>query len=163
MGRSTYTETLQYWWTPTVSTQSAPTTTEMGDAKNITCLLNAFPDLAVDVSTIDDQSLCSAFVPKLPDTLSVDNTEIEVKYDDSPSSDAEWVRTNLTRNATGFLVRIDSVSGTIPPVTTQGTVVDVWPVQVTKNAKNTPAFGEQKTFTIGFAITGEPSEGVAVV
>lgn len=163
MSRTTYDDTTDFFWAPTVADITAPTVAEMTAAQKLTCEISDFPDLAEKSGTVEVPSLCSRFTGKIAGRITVDDATASFYWDDTPSSDSQTIRTLLAQDADGFLIRVDAVSGAIPPVTTAGTKVDVWPVTVTSNSKNAPAFGEAKKFTVGLTATAPPSLDVAVV
>lgn len=163
MPRSTYTEKVGYYWAPSVADPAAPTTAEMTSATDLTCAISEFPDLSVSTATVEGPSLCDRFTAKYADTESVDDATIVFYYNDTSGSAEETIRALLARGTNGFLIRVDSVDGTIPLVTTQGTKVDVWPTQIASNFKNPPAVGEMRKFSTGITITAPPELDVAVV
>lgn len=163
MSRTTYDDTTGYYWAPTIAAQGAPTVAEMTAAQKLTCEISDFPDLAEKSGTVEVPSLCSRFTGKIAGRITVDDATMSFYWDDAPASDSQDIRALLAQDAEGFLVRVDAVSGAIPPVTSAGTKVDVWPATVTSNSKNAPAFGEAKKFTVGVTITAPPSVDVAVV
>lgn len=163
MPRSTYTEKVGYYWAPAVADPTAPTVAEMGAATELTCAIAEYPNLDVSTSTVDGPTLCSRFTPKYPDAESVDDATIVFYYNDTHGSAEEVIRALLARDTSGFLIRVDAVSGVIPPVATQGTVVDVWPATIASNSKNQPTIGEMRKFTVGITINDRPEPDVAVV
>lgn len=163
MPRSTYTEKVDYYWAPTLTDPAAPTSSEMAAATELTCEIAEYPDLSVSTSNVEAPSLCDRFTAKYPDVETVDDATIVFYYDDTQGSDSETIRALLTRDTSGYLVRVDAVDGIVPSVTTQGTVVDVWPVTIASNFKNQPAVGEMRKFTVGITVTAPPEEDVQVV
>ncbi len=162
MSQSTYTEKVDFYWVTTIADASAPKVSEITAGQKLTCQIAEAPDMAEKTTTVDAPTLCDRFVSKYPDAVTVDDTSIAFYYDDAPSSTGETIRALLDRDATGFLVRIDSVSGSIPTIAA-AVKVDVWPAIVSSNSKNKPAAGEMRKFTVGIAFTAPPSLDVAVV
>ena len=163
MAHGTYDERVDFYWAPAIATLSAPTVTEMGAATKLTCEISDFPNLEEKAGTVERPTLCSRFTAKDPGRITVDDTTISFYYDDTVSSDSQDIRALLARDAEGFLLRCDSVGGTLPVLATAGTVVDVWPVTITSNSKNQPAFGEQRKFTVGVTATDPPELDATVV
>ena len=162
MARTIVNETIKLFWVPAVSDIDAPTTTEMGDAHDFTCIVETAPDLTPKSSDVDDPSLCSRFDGKIPGPISVDSTELVLKWDEA-ATEFGWARTNLTMDVTGFWVRVDAVSGSIPEITTAGTKVDIAPVRVSYTAKNQPEAGGKKLYTIGLTVPDMPKQDVAII
>lgn len=163
MAHGTYDERVDFYWAPSVASADAPTTSEMTAATKLTCEISDFPSLEEKANTVERPTLCSRFTAKDAGRITVDDTTISFYYDDTAASDSQDIRALLSQDAEGFLVRVDSVDGTIPSPETAGTKVDVWPVTITSNSKNAPAFGEQRKFTVGITATATPSTDVAVV
>lgn len=163
MSRTTYDDTTDFYWAPTIANPTAPTVAEMTAAQKLTCEISDFPDLAEKSGTVEVPSLCSRFTGKIPGRITVDDATMSFYWDDTPSSDSQDIRALLAQDADGYLVRVDGVSGTTPSATTAGTKVDVWPATITSNSKNAPAFGEAKKFTVGITATAPPSLDVSVV
>lgn len=161
MAQSTYTEKVDFYWVTTIADPSAPKVSDITAGQKLTCQIAEAPDMAEKTTTVGAPTLCNRFVSKYPDAVTVDDASIEFYYDDAPSSAGDTIRNLLDRDVTGFLVRVDSVSGVIPTIA--ATVkVDVWPAIISSNSKNKPAAGEMRKFTVGVAFTSPPHLDVAL-
>ena len=154
-------ETVKLFWVPEVANIDAPTTAEMGDAHDLTCIVETWPDLIPKSSDVDDPSLCSRFDRKIPGPISVDSGDLVLKWVDG-DTEFEWARANLTIDTTGYMARVDAVGGVIPSETTDGTKVDLVPVRVSYTGKNQPEAGAKKLYTIGVTVPSMPKQDVAI-
>jgi len=75
--------------------------------------------------------------------------------------DTSGVEAALVYQANGYIVIRDDKLSSV--ALAAGDKVEVYPVQVEQPSKSAPAANEDQKITVGFAMTGDPSLGVATV
>jgi hypothetical protein len=160
MARYTPDELEQWLWVESIADTAAPTASELAAGVNIMCPVGSKSAIAsvsgfgFTVGTAETPDMCSRFTTTIPARSSAEAGSIEFYMDDDPAS---TVRDALERDAVGNIVRVHPVSGAKAPLV-DGTIVEVWPVQITGNNVNSPAPGEPAKFTVGFSHPAPPQQ-----
>ena len=134
---------------------------EITAAIDLTCLISSLTASATG-NTVPTPSLCSLFETSVPGTSSA--TFTGEFYRDS-DEDVAW--DTLPRKAKGtfiiarFGVPKDATTGVPTPIV--GTLIEVWPVEITSRQAGAMASGTPLTFTSNAAVNIEPCEDGAVI
>lgn len=141
---------------PTISSVSAPTTTELDAGTSLESFLLA-DGLGMEFGTesVDTTALSSTFATALPGRQTV-STELTLKH----QGDASAPFSVLTHKATGYLVVRRHVAATTAWTASQ--TVEVYPVEVGIRARVPVASNEVLKFTVKLAHTSAPTMAATV-
>lgn len=150
-------EKVEVWVVPTISSVTAPTTTEMDAGTRLTDFIRGGVSIDFSSSLVDNATLASAFNSTAPGTFGGGLNSLNGVLRDNESDDA-WDA--LPRDTAGYLcIQVGTATGT---AWASGDVVDVYPWQVVSRNTGDLARDQLVTFDVGFAITSEPTFGVTV-
>jgi hypothetical protein len=144
-----------------VSTDSAPTTTEIGNCVNLTPWLVSI-NASARGNVVATPSLDNKFETSTDGTLTA-TFEMDLYRD---TTDTAW--TTLPRATAGDIIigrfgltaYVAGSSG--PPKPTSTNKVEVWPVKVTSRAAANLTNNTAQTFTVTCAVTAVPTENATV-
>lgn len=143
-------------WVQTISSLSAPTTTELNAGTVISSELQSL-DTPLDGEAVPSPDLSSAFRKTVAGTFGGEATGEFYRNDDGV--DAAWAL--FSRNDTGYIV-IRRFGGS-DTAWTAADDVEVWPTRViTKSPAQMSADGSVQMFTVNFATLDEPTLNAVV-
>lgn len=149
-------------WVPAIANPAVPTKTEMtaGTVLDLSCYLTG-DGLATETTenAIEDPRLCSKQIFEARGDFS-DTLELTYVFNPLESADDE-ARTTLRPGTRGYIVLRWAVDSEIPVDT--GDVVDVYPVEMGQQRKQTPTRNGVHRITQKPFVTGPVRRDVAVV
>ncbi|WP_112469416.1 hypothetical protein [Streptomyces triticisoli] len=137
-------------WVPTIANKNSPARAELDAGTALEAETGAMSGWQTTSGTVPTPALGSRFTPVVGGEI----TAAESSLTFWASKDGDDVRTLLVREATGFIVWMDEGD-------TESGTMDVYPVTVTSQAK-VRELDQAAQIMCQFAITGEPSENVAI-
>ena len=144
-------EVSKVYYVPTIADTAAPTRIEIDAGDDLTAEIADISGFNLTSNFIDTPDLAHRFVSQIPGSIKADSSSITF-YGDKTGDD---VRTTLPRETVGFLVFMDTGDVATQPM-------DVFPIEVASVGKLRRTSDNAYQLTIGFAITGIPSENVAI-
>jgi hypothetical protein len=142
--------TTKVLWVPSIANKSAPTRVELDAGTALEGETGAMAGWQTTSTTVPTPTLGSRFTPVVGGEITAADSSLTFWA----SSDADDVRTLLTRESTGFVVWMDE--GDVPAQT-----MDVYPVTVTSQAK-VRELDSAAQIMAQFAVTSEPAENVTI-
>jgi len=149
-----YTDGLnRVYWVSTISTISAPTTTELNAGLSLTTLITpkGLKGFEPDTAEVDTSSLASTFDTKGIGRDQFSKTGLQLKK----QSGTDTAYTTLTRGTAGYIViRRDLDYAT---AWASGQAVEVYPVICGQTKRNAPEANSVATYEVPTPVTSPPS------
>ncbi|MEU5111714.1 hypothetical protein AB0G64_09460 [Streptomyces longwoodensis] len=142
--------TTKVLWLPSVADKNAVSRAEINAGTALEGETGAMSGWQTTSGTVPTPALGSRFTPVVGGEITASDSSLTFWA----SKDGDDVRTLLVREAKGFIVWMDE--GDVP-----GQTMDVYPVQVTTQAKVRELDGAAQIMA-QFAITSEPAENVTI-
>jgi len=143
--------TTKIHFVPTISDPSGPTVSEITAGTELQDELAEITGFGFTNNPIDTPDMGSAFVGKIPDEDTTDNSDLTFYEDDTSNP----ILTALAKGTQGYIVIFPS--GTAGATPAAADVCDVWPATVASNTRIYSAGNEAAKDQVMFTLTSEPS------
>lgn len=133
---------------PAVANQAAPTAPELTAGTDLTPQVAEINGFQLSNSPIPVPNLQDQFTPQIDGEDTVADSSLTLYDDDTAST----IRTALAKGVSGFIALM-------PYGQTSTKRVEIWPVKSTGVNDEWTTGNDPARFTIGFAVTGVPTQG----
>lgn len=147
----------KFWFVPTIASPSlAPTTAEVTAGTDLTGQMAEVNGFTFSNNPIDVPDMASAFVSKIGGEDATQDSDITF-YEDKTTNP---IMTAMVKGTSGYVVIFAAgIAGSSPAA---GDKADVWPVNVTSNARQYSAGNEAAKYQVKFATTAPPGTNKAL-
>lgn len=139
------------YWVETIASFGAPTLAELNAGTDLSPQVMELEGFNVTGETVETPNFKDTFTPTIPGSTTADDSSLTM-YADKGGNDVRGV---LARGDSGYIV-------IFPGGVVTGYKMSVFPVRVTSVSITTSVDDEPVTVNVGFAITEEPAEHLAV-
>lgn len=142
----------RFYWVPTIASATlVPTAAEVNAGSRLDTQLAEVSGFTFSNNPIAVPDMSTAFVSQIPGEDATEDSSLTFYEDDTTNS----IMTTLSKGSKGYVVIFPA--GTAAATPAAGDKADVWPAQVSSNARQYTADNESAKYQVNFAATSEPA------